>query len=173
MSVHNNCMKTLSICLQVFFARMIDVSIGSARTIFLVKGKSLVACILAFIEILIWYFVARRVLADPNTNLIVVLCYALGYATGTYLGSLINRYFVQGTLTAFVVTSIDNKHMIYKLKHAKYGVSVLSMEDNKLILLIQFRKKFLKKLKSTIYHIDKSAFIIINESMQVVNGYIN
>jgi len=166
-------MNTLLICLQVFFARMLDVSIGSARTIFLVKGKSLLACFLAFIEILIWYFVARQILADPNADLVVVLSYALGYAVGTYLGSLINRYFVKGTLTAFVVTSLDNTDMIDKLKKSKYGVSVLSMEDNKLILLIQFRKKFLKNLKSTIHRIDKRAFIIINESMHVENGYIN
>ncbi len=167
----NKDMNTLLICLYVFFARMIDVGIGSVRTILLVKGKNVISMILAFIEILIWFFVAKETLTS-DTNLAVVFSYAGGYAIGTYLGGLINKYFVKGNLTAFVVTSLDNKDMVEELKSANYGVSVISMEENKLILLIEFKKKYLKKLKSTIKEIDQSAFIIINESLHVENGYL-
>lgn len=170
---HNNNMNTVILCLEVFFARMLDVSIGSVRTILLVKGKNLISTILAFIEILIWYYVARETLTSNNTPLPVILSYASGYAIGTYVGGLINKYFVKGNLTAFVITSLDNKDMVDKLKKAQYGVSVISVEDGKLILLIEFKKKNLKKLRSTITRIDKSAFIIVNESMHVENGYIN
>lgn len=165
-------MNTILICLYVFFARMVDVGIGSIRTILLVKGKNFISMVLAFIEILIWFFVAKQTLTSEDSNLAIILSYAGGYAVGTYLGGLINKYFVKGVLTAFVVTSLDNKEMIDELKNANYGVSVISMEDNKLILLIELKKKNLKKLKSTIKEIDQSAFIIINESLHVENGYL-
>lgn len=151
---------------------MVDVGIGSIRTILLVKGKNFISMVLAFIEILIWFFVAKQTLTSEDSNLAIILSYAGGYAVGTYLGGLINKYFVKGVLTAFVVTSLDNKEMIDELKNANYGVSVISMEDNKLILLIELKKKNLKKLKSTIKEIDQSAFIIINESLHVENGYL-
>lgn len=159
-------------CIEVFFARMLDVSIGSVRTILLVKGKNFLSTILAFIEILIWYFVARQILTTEDTNILIVLSYAGGYAFGTYVGGLINKYFVRGNLMAFVITSLDNKFMIEKLKEAGYGVSTLSIEDGKLILLIEFKKKYLKKLKSTVSNLDENAFVIINESLHVENGYI-
>lgn len=165
-------MKTILMCLEVFFARMIDVSIGSVRTIFLVKGKNLLACVFSFIEILIWFYVAREVLTTRDVNILVVVSYAGGYAFGTYVGGLINKYFVKGDLTAFVVTSLENKTMIEALKTAGYGVSVISMEENKLILLLEFKKKNLKKLKSIIQSIDEKAFLVVNESFQVENGYI-
>lgn len=159
-------------CVEVFLARMIDVSIGSVRTILLVKGKNIISMILAFIEILIWYFVAREILTSRDTSLYLVFSYAGGYAFGTYVGGLINKYFVRGNLTAFVVTSIKNKSMVDKLKKVKYGVSVLSYEDGKMVLLIELAKKNLNKLKSTIKEIDDSAFLVVNESMHVENGFM-
>ena len=165
-------MKTLIMCVEVFLARMIDVSIGSVRTILLVKGKNIISMILAFIEILIWYFVAREILTSRDTSLYLVFSYAGGYAFGTYVGGLINKYFVRGNLTAFVVTSLKNKSMVDKLKKAKYGVSVLSYEDGKMVLLIELAKKNLNKLKSTIKEIDDSAFLVVNESMHVENGFM-
>lgn len=151
---------------------MIDVSIGSVRTIILVKGKNLLACILAFIEILIWFYVARDVLTGEDTNIFIILSYAGGYAVGTYVGGLINKYLVRGNLTAFVVTNIKNKKMIDDLKREKYGVTTMSIEDDKLTLLIEFKKKNLKKLKNIIRKVDKNAFLIVNESLHVENGYI-
>ena len=165
-------MKTIILCLEVFFAIMIDVGIGSVRTILLVKGKNFISMILAFIEILIWFFVAKQTLTSEETNLAIILSYAGGYAVGTYVGGLINKYFVRGTLTAFIVTSLDNRDMVDELKDSGYGVSVISVEENKLVLLTEFKKKNLNKLKSTIKRIDDSAFIIINESLHVENGYM-
>ena len=87
-------MNTLILCLEVFFARLMDVSIGSVRTIYLVKQKNFIAFILAFIEITIWFLVAQRTLTSEDTNIFVMLSYASGYATGTYVGGLINKYFL-------------------------------------------------------------------------------
>ena len=151
-------MKTILMCLEVFFARMLDVAIGSVRTIFLVKGKNLLACIFSFIEILIWFYVAREILTAKDLNILVILSYAGGYSFGTYVGGLINKYFVKGELTAFVVTSLENENMIQELKDSGYGVTTISMEDQKLTLLLEFKKKNLKNLKSVIKSIDKNAF---------------
>ncbi len=165
-------MKLIIKCLGVFLARMLEISISSVRTIVLVKGKSIIASILAFIEILIWLFVARDVLTSDSTNLALILSYAGGYACGTYVGGLINKYLLRGSLTCFVVTHIRHLDLIDKLKINGYGVTKISTEEEKLVLLIQFKKKNLKNLKETIKSIDKRAFVIVNESMHVENGYM-
>ena len=60
-----------------------------------------------------------------------------------------------------------------KLKKEKFGVSTISREDGKIILLIEFKKRNLKNIKKLISKIDKKAFIIVNESLNTENGYIN
>lgn len=166
-----NIMNTFIICLEIFIARMIEMSISSIRTIMLVKGKSALACVLAFIEILIWFFVAREALIAENTNMFVVISYALGYSVGTYFGGIINKYFVRGVLTAFIVT--ENKDLSEILREEDYGVSIISHEEGKHILLVEFKKKNMKKIKDLIKENDEKAFLIINESLHAENGYIN
>lgn len=173
--LHNkqtNNMNTLLTCLEVFIGRMLDVSIGSIRTIYLVKGKNYIACILAFIEILIWFFIAREILINKELNFFIITSYAGGYAFGTYVGGLINKYFVKGTLTAMIISTSSKDLLIKNLKDANFGVSVIPLEDDKNMLLIEFNKKYMKKLQDTIKRIDSHAFIIINETLNVQNGYI-
>ena len=165
-------MNTIIACLEVFFGRLIDVGIGSIRTIYLVKQKNLIACVLAFIEILIWFLIARQVLTDKELNVFIILSYALGYALGTYIGGIINKYFVKGTLTAMVITSTDKRIMLEALRESNYGVTTIPLEDKKFMLLVEFKKKNLKRLKDTIKKVDRNAFIIINETLNVENGYI-
>lgn len=165
-------MNTLLSCLEVFFGRMLDVSIGSVRTIYLVKGKNLIACILAFIEILIWFFVARQILTDKEINLLIITSYALGYAIGTYVGGIVNKYFVKGTLTAMVITINKKDNLIHALKSSKFGVTSIPLEDDKTMLLVEFNKRNMKKVKDIIKKTDRNAFIIVNETLNVENGYI-
>ena len=165
-------MNILISCIEVFFGRLLDVGIGSVRTIFLVKQKNLIACILAFIEILIWFLIARQILTDKEINALIIFSYALGYALGTYIGGIINKYFVKGTLTALIITSASKKLMLDTLKESNYGVTSIPLEDNKYMFLIEFKKRNIKKLKDIIKQVDRDAFIIVNETLSVENGYI-
>ena len=164
-------MKTLVLCLEVFFARILDVSIGSIRTVYLIKQKNLIACILAFIELIIWFYVARETLTRSNISLIVVISYALGYAVGTYIGGLINKYFITGSLMVLIFTSINSLKLKQSLKQSGYGASTLNMSNQKKLLLVEIKKKDLKKLKRIIHTCDNHAFVIINETLEVQNGY--
>lgn len=166
-------MNTLLLCLEIFFARLIDVSIGSVRTIYLVKQKNLIACCLAFIEVMIWFYIARQALTNENASFLVVISYAGGYAVGTYIGGLINKYLVKGTLTAMIITDNNKKNLIEAIKDSKYGVSIIKLEDDKMMLLVETKKKNLKRLKNLIISLDRNAFIIVSETLQVENGYIN
>ena len=57
-------------CLKIFLARIVDVSLGTIRTVLVVKGKSITPAVVAFFEVLIWFIVAREAL---NTELNSIL----------------------------------------------------------------------------------------------------
>ena len=82
--------------LKIFFARIIDVSLGTFRTILTVKGKIYFPSIVAFFEVMIWFFVAKEALLIKSNSILIPISYSLGYATGTLIGSLTSKYLING-----------------------------------------------------------------------------
>ena len=87
-------MQILLLCGKIFFARILDVTIATFRQNIMLKGKMFVGAFLAFLEILIWFFIAREALLIPIHNLWIPISYSLGYATGTLLGAYLSKTFI-------------------------------------------------------------------------------
>ena len=85
----------LVLCLTVFFGRIIDVTLGTIRTLLTVKGKRLVAAGISFIEVTIWFLVVKEALNTGANSLWIVFSYAGGYAIGTYLGGFISNKIIK------------------------------------------------------------------------------
>lgn len=164
-------MSTLLLCLKIFFARILDVSISTVRTIYVLKGKTPVVAILAFFEITIWFLVAREALNVPNMSFWIILSYSGGYTTGTIVGTYISKNFVKGNLGLEVISSKITTKSINLIKEKGFGVSSINMNENKIMLIIQINKKRLDECKNLIYSLDKEAFITVHETKYVYNGF--
>ena len=75
----------------VFFARICDVSIGTIRTIVTVQGRTAIAFGLGLIEITIWILVVSTVITQVKEQPILIAFYAFGYATGNFIGIIVER----------------------------------------------------------------------------------
>lgn len=159
-------------CLKIFFARLTDVCLGTFRTVNVVKGNRIAATLIAFVEVTIWFLVAKEALNSASDSWFIPLSYAGGFASGTYIGTFLSGKFIGGHLTLNVISSKINQDNINLIKEQGFGVSILNTQDDKSMLLIEIDKKHLKELKTLIKSIDKSAFIIANETKYVYNGYI-
>ena len=167
-------MNILFLCIKIFFVRIIDVSLGTFRTIITVKGKAFYASVIGFIEIFVWFVIAREALNTNIQSIWIAISYSLGFATGTYLGAIISNNFIEGTLSIQIVTS--NYNMVKIIRENGYGVSVINVsgrdENDKYMLLISIKNKSLKHLRSLAKSIDKNSFFIVTETKYVHNGYI-
>lgn len=165
-------MSLVLMCLEIFFARIIDVSLGTIRTYITIKGKTIIAAIIAFVEVTIWFIVVKEAIA-ADTNFFIVISYALGYTVGTMLGTYISKTFIKGLIRVEIITENATKKNIEFIKKAGYGVSAISLKDSKKdLLLIEAQNRELKKIKRIIKDIDENAFVVINESKLVYNGFI-
>ena len=108
------------LCLKMFLARILDVSIATFRTMVMVRGKKLIPTILAFVEIMIWFYTARIALQPSISNVWIPISYASGYALGSLIGSFFSEKLVKGTCSVKVITKKDNKNLIDAIKKA-YG----------------------------------------------------
>jgi uncharacterized protein YebE (UPF0316 family) len=153
--------------------RIIDVSLGTARTIIMVKGKGFIASLIGFIEVFIWFIIVREALNTNESGLIIAISYSLGFSVGTYLGSILSNKFIEETLGVEVITTKEK--IINIIRKNGYAVSVLNVfgqnKQKKYMLIIEIKNKKLTHLKELIQHLDKNAFIMINETKLVHNGY--
>lgn len=155
-------------CLKIFLARIIDVSLGVLRTIELIKNNTSKAFIIAFFEVFIWFIIAKEALVNES-SIIVTIFYCLGYATGTYIGVKISNLFSKGNSTIQVISNKINKK---EIKDKGFGISTIKMEDNKKMHIIELNNKSINRVISIIKNMDDKAFIIVNDSKHVINGFI-
>ena len=84
--------------------------------------------------------------------------------------------FISGNLGVQVVTSTKNDKLIDEIKKQGYGISVVDIKGrydkkDKYMLFIEIDKKDISHLKNMIKKIDEKAFIVVNETKYVQNGY--
>lgn len=164
-------MEVLLLCLKIFFARICDVSLGTVRMILVVKEKRFLAMITAFFEVTIWFLVAKEAINNAGNNPFVVLAYAGGFAVGTFVGSYVSSRIINGKLKVQVITKDNSTNIIDEIKKKGFGVSAVLTHDNKLMLLMEIDNKKYSELKSIIQEFDETAFITVNETKYVENGF--
>lgn len=143
----------------------------------MVKGKTLIMVILAFFEVFIWFLVAREALVTDIESIFIPISYSLGYATGTWIGSYIANHFIKGIVGVQVVVEKGNKALLGDIRKHNFAVSVMDLKDDyqgnkRDMLYFQINNRHLKTLISLIKKYEKNAFIVVNETKAVQNGFI-
>ena len=151
-------------CLKIFLARITDVCLGTFRTVSIVKGNKSIAAIIAFVEVLIWYIIAREVLNPKLSSIFVPIAYAGGYAAGTYLGVILSSRFMGGSFTVSVISEKITVDNIKYLRKKGFNINILETADKKQMLIIQIKKTKLQELSSLINKFDSDSFIVVNDS---------
>lgn len=86
----------LVIPLLVALARVVDVTLGTMRIVFVARGDKLVAPLLGFFEVFIWIIAIGQVMQHA-TNLVGYAAYAAGFAMGNYVGLSVEEKLAVGT----------------------------------------------------------------------------
>lgn len=167
----------IALCLQIYFARILDVTLSTIRTFYTLKGKTIFSSILSFFEVLVWFLVARQALNVDLDSLWIPISYSLGYATGILIGSFISNNFIKGIENVTIITKKKNDILINTLRNNGFGISIIDLKNDfdnvkKQMLIIEVDKRYLKKLVKIVKSIDKDAFISISETKQIENGVL-
>src|SRR5512133_1909022 len=110
--------------LLIFMARICDVSIGTLRIIFVSKGKRNIAPILGFFEVLIWITAISKIMENLD-NYINFVAYAAGFATGNFVGMIIEERLAMGILMVRVFASERGAELVSLLNKNGFGATVV------------------------------------------------
>jgi uncharacterized protein YebE (UPF0316 family) len=163
------------LAITIFFARLVDVSLRSIRIIFLIEGKRVIAAILGFIEVSIWFLVIRSAITTQVGVVYIALAYGLGFALGHIIGYSIAERFIKQISKVMIVTSSQNEALVSALRNKQFGVTKIEArginEAKKYYLYLEIMSKNLESLHQVLAKYDPTAFVTINRSKDAINGH--
>ena len=159
----------LASALLIFTLRITDVSIGTLRITFLVRGRQGIAGVLSFFESLIWLLAAAQVLSTLDSR-VKFVAYAGGYAAGTMLGVSVEQWLAVGEVLMRVVTPVDAPSAEHLLRQAGIGVTVVNgqgMRGDVRILFVVLPRRRTKAALSIVKQVNPEAYITFEPTSQV------
>lgn len=169
------------VCIIVVLGRIVDMALATIRTVFTVKGKPQIAAPIGFVEAFFWFLIVKAALDYVVQNQVVdtlflAIAYSLGFALGTFIGGLLTKRFVKTQIQIQIVTSKKDDNLIKELNEHGFGQTVISAigannKTERYMIFVETESNKLNELKTIVDELDKKAFISVNESKNVFNGY--
>lgn len=110
--------------LIIFFSRLCDVSLGTLRHIFIAKGLRKIVPFVGFFEVLIWIIVVAQVMKNLN-NVACYLAWAGGFASGTYVGLILEERLALGKQVIRIITNQNCDELIAILRKDNHGITII------------------------------------------------
>ncbi|RPI03786.1 MAG: DUF2179 domain-containing protein [Calditrichaeota bacterium] len=169
----NSFVQFVLIPLAIFCSRITDVSIGTMRIILLARGNRLYVPFLGFFEVLLWLIVMVNVVKSLD-HPIYYIAYAGGFATGNYVGMLIENRLAMGVSLLRIITALEATELVTYMRKIGYVVTEIVGHGNRgevRILLTIVKRREIAHLVEIIRQYNPSAFYTIEDVGYVSTDY--
>lgn len=165
----------ISLYIIIFIVKVIEVSLATLRIVLITKDERVKGAAIGFFEVTIWVLVVSTVLQDITTDPFKIVVYALGFAVGNYLGSLLENKLAIGVTNIEVIAhKIHGKRLANYLRAnglAVTSVSAYGMNDKREILYLHTARKKVKQTVKIIREFQEDVVITVNDIKPVYGGY--
>ncbi|HOI32090.1 MAG TPA: DUF2179 domain-containing protein [Bacteroidales bacterium] len=110
--------------LLIALARVMDVTVGTIRLIFVSRGYKYLAPLLGFVEVIIWLLAIGQIMQQLD-NVMSYIGYGAGFAMGNYIGILMVEKMSIGTVVIRIIPKKDTADLIAHLREANHGVTAV------------------------------------------------
>ncbi len=159
--------------LFIFLARVIDMSLATLRILMVMRGRSLLASVIGFLEAGIYILALSQVMQHLDSSLNMIL-FAAGFAVGNYVGSNIEERIALGYVNVQVISVDRYETLQARLREEGFGVTSVegSGKDGlHYILYILSKRRDLPKLMKMVSVMDEKAFVFVVDTRQIFGGF--
>ncbi|MEQ8235560.1 MAG: DUF5698 domain-containing protein [Syntrophomonadaceae bacterium] len=160
--------------LFIFFARVIDVSLGTIRMILVIRGNKYPAAVIGFFEILV-YTVALGLVVGSLNEPVKLLVFCSGFAAGILVGSIIEEKLSLGYRGIQAIISWQKDSIVDELRKEGYPVTCWEASGrvgSKVVLNMVVTRRDAEKVAKFILDKDHEAFLLFHEPKKYSGGYI-
>jgi len=154
------------LAVAIFLARVLDVSLGTVRTILIIRGHRLPAAAIGFCEVLLWLLAAGQVLPHLD-RWYLAIAYAAGFASGNYVGIWLESKLALGLDLVRAISADREVRLGTALREA--GHSVIELEGRRgdagpvEVLYLVARRRQLPRLMALIRNTDPQAICTVTD----------
>jgi uncharacterized protein YebE (UPF0316 family) len=159
--------------LLIFFGRVINMSLDTVRVFMSVRGRKGLAWILGFFQTVIYVLLFAFIIQDI-TNLINLIAYAGGFATGNVVGMWIEDRMAVGHVHIRVISPSRGAAISERLRNEGFAVTEISGrgKDGMVTLLnVSVLRKNAQQVEDIICEVDENAFISSEELRPIQRGF--
>ncbi|HBI80652.1 MAG TPA: hypothetical protein DDY04_01545 [Bacteroidales bacterium] len=158
--------------LLIFLARVCDVTIGTLRIIYVSKGQSRIAPFLGFFEVLIWILAISQIMKNLN-NFACYFGYAAGFATGNYIGMLVEERLAFGKVLIRVFSTESGVELVRILNSSGFGATTFQAQGaqgNVSIVYSIINRKDLPEVQQLLINFNPKLFYVVEDIRKVNQG---
>jgi uncharacterized protein YebE (UPF0316 family) len=163
------------IYILILFAKIIEVSLTTVRTVLITKGERKIGAIIGFFEVLIWIYIASNVMTDLANDPLKAVIYALGFALGNYFGSKLEEKIGIGlSQVQIIVKSEDGRPLADVLRKEGYAVTLVHGEGKNFernLLFAYVKRKRIHHLLEIAKENQENAVITVMDTKPLYGGY--
>ncbi len=167
--------SSIIVYLLIFILKTIEVAVAVIRIILITKGNRITASIISFFEVLLWLFLVSVVLIGIQENPTKAIIYALAFALGQYLGSVIEENMGIGSVRVEVIVIRDDEEKLVETLRSKgYAITVFEAKGMKMprsILLFYVPRKKVRNLVAEIKENQENSVITIEDVKPLYGGF--
>jgi uncharacterized protein YebE (UPF0316 family) len=161
--------------LVIFLLRIVDVSLSTVRILLAVRGHRRFVPLIGFVEVLIWVTAVGNAIRfiDSGWHL---FGYASGFATGTWVGMLIEQRLAIGYATIRIVSRYAGVELADALRNLGFGVTEFAGQgrDGRVeIVYTVCKRRDINRVTSEVSRWDGQAFITVEEPREIRWGWMN
>ncbi len=173
MNVHELFSPEIMSMILIFFARIFDVSLGTIRIILISRGYRYIAPILGFVEILIWLTAISTVLGNLQ-SISSYIIYAGGFATGNYVGMLLEAKIAIGYQSIRIITSKRVSALPLVLRDEGFDITTVEgrrVAEEVILLYTVVPRGNVERVIEIVNMFEPSAFITIEDVKSHLTGF--
>jgi len=158
--------------LVIFAARSVELAIGTLRIVFIAQGRTALASMSGFVEVLIWILVVSQALQNL-ANPLCVVAYAGGFASGHVVGIRIEERLAMGLRLVRIILRDQAEELVAELRSRDFGVTVASAEGSQgpvKVLFTVVRRRHLARVLQAVRRHNPQAFFTIEDVRQAEAG---
>lgn len=161
-----------ALALVVFGLRVVDVTLGTIRTIAVVNGRIGLSVALGFLELSIWLTAAAPVMLHVREQPFLILAFAGGFASGNAVGILVERRMALGDRVVRIISLTAGQAIAEAVR--ALGVPVTTFDGQgrdgpRTLLYVSCPRKQLRAVLDAAHALDPNLFYVV-ESVAETSG---
>jgi len=161
------------VALAIFFLRVLNMTLDTVRMLTVVRGMRTVTWILGVMQTVVFVVAFGSVINDLD-NVLNIIAYSTGFATGNVIGMMIEKRLAFGYINISIVSSGQGRKLAGKLReqgHAVTEIPARGMDGSVEILECSVQRKLAQDVRNIALEIDPDAFITSRDIERVWRGY--